>query len=39
MVPLVVIGEPATDKKAGTVAATLVTVPPPPPLDAAVILP
>ena len=30
-VPLVVIGEPVTDKKAGTVAATLVTVPEPPP--------
>ena len=30
-VPLVVIGEPVTDKNAGTVAATLVTVPEPPP--------
>jgi hypothetical protein len=28
-VPLDVIGEPETDKKAGTVAATLVTVPVP----------
>jgi hypothetical protein len=28
-VPLVVMGEPAMDKKDGTVAATLVTVPPP----------
>ena len=29
-VPLVVMGEPVTDKNAGTVAATLVTVPDPP---------
>lgn len=32
-VPLVVIGEPATDKNDGTVAATLVTVPAPLPLN------
>ena len=38
-VPLVVIGEPEIDKNAGTVAATLVTVPPAVPLDTAVINP
>ena len=31
-VPLLVMGLPDTDKNAGTVADTLVTVPPPPPL-------
>jgi hypothetical protein len=39
-VPAVVIGEPATDNSAGTVRATLVTVPvPAAPFDAAVIRP
>lgn len=40
-VPAVVMGEPVTDKKEGTVAATEVTVPPPPPepLAAAVMRP
>jgi hypothetical protein len=33
-VPLVVIGDPETDKNAGTVAATLVTVPEAPAFDA-----
>jgi hypothetical protein len=33
-VPLVVIGEPVIDKNAGTVAATLETVPAAPPEDA-----
>ena len=35
-VPLVVIGEPVTDKNAGTVAATEVTDPPPEPAPIAV---
>ena len=35
-VPLVVIGDPETDKNAGTVAATDVTVPPPVPAPIAV---
>lgn len=38
-VPLVVTGEPVTERKAGTVAATLVTVPVPAPVAAMVIEP